>query len=148
MSNVTEPTGAINQVSLGENSFVQVGSGAITLAIIRGTVREAPNPIPTVTNASGGFSSRTRGPRDLVFDFEMFWVPSLNPLSNSPNFEPGTYQNIMSIYPDFEWGDNNFFYLPVFYIQSNTTTLQGDGVQTYTGTITNEGLYYSPQRTT
>lgn len=146
MPNVTEPTGAANQVSLGENSLVVVDG--LTFAVIRATIREAPNEIPTTTNESGGFTERTRGPRDFVMDYEMFWVPTLNPLANPPYLEPGNFISNVQVLPDETWAPNNFYNLPVAYVVMNTVNIQGDGVQTYSGTLKNDGIYYSPQRPT
>jgi hypothetical protein len=154
------------QVSLGENSKILV-LGQYTFSVTRGTVREDPGETVLNVNQAAGYEYTVREQRKLLVDVEMFWIPASNPLANPPNLIAGnTLIGLTILGPGIGggWGGFGFnwayfavqiwpdvvnqpdytYYLPAAYIGPQSVVIQGDGVQTFSGSFKNMGFYSTP----
>ena len=133
----------VPETSLGENARIFIGDAS--LMVVKGTITENPQEIDTGCNLTGGYTTRTRGRYNLELSVEMQWTVAQNPVGNPPRLTPGvTYATSLRIYPDFANDLNHSFQLPVFYVVSATTTIDGVGIITYQVQIKNQGQYTSP----
>ena len=110
----------IPETSLGENSRIFVGD--VSLLVVKGTLTENPQEIDTGANLTGGFTTRTRGRKNLELSVEAQWTVAENPVDDV----------------------GLFWLLPVFYVVSATVTIEGVGVVTYQIQIKNQGEYARP----
>lgn len=136
---------AVNpDIVLGENSRIFFGD--TNIAYITGSVRETPQEIDTGTNLNGGFTTRKRGRRNLEASVTIFWTIAENPLANPPQIEPGSDFYEVRIFPDFVNAPAQFYRLPIAYFGDGSLEMNGVSELRYTGSIKNQGDYFSPSR--
>ena len=132
---------AASKPALGENSLIRIAGAR--LRVITGTVDEDPEKIDATDNASGGFRENSRGPRGLTITFEAYWRAADNPLSNAPSIYAGEeFTGPFQVFPDFVWQSTYYYDLPVYFVEKLTTSIEGVGLTKYSGTITNQGIFY------
>ena len=129
-------------VSLGESARVVVYNAI--LCVKRGTVTEDPGEILTTCTGGGGFSSRTRQPRNLVADIEAQWKTDQNPFSNPPNIIPGEDVSSVHIYPDYDVTPSVKWYMPTAYVQNAVMTFDAEMNQNWTMQLKNQGMFGTP----
>lgn len=139
------PGPASQNVSLGESALVLIGEA--NLCVMRATITESPGEIPTTCTGNGGFTSRTRGPRDCTIDIEAQWKWEENPFTNPPSVEPGEDILNIKIVPDKnDESAADFWSFPVAYCVTRSVVIDAQGVQTWTMQLKNQGPFYTPSR--
>lgn len=130
--------------ALGENGRITV-AGAI-LCVRRATVTEDPAEISTTCTESGGFNTRTRGPRNITVDVEAQWDHESDPFSGPPKIEAGTYCASVVVIPNKDDAPAENWYLTTAYVATCGCVIDAEGVQTYTIQFKNQGFFYTPAR--
>jgi hypothetical protein len=134
----------IPEVSLGENSRISIGS--TQLLVQSGTVRDNPPPIQTGDNLTGGYTTKTRGNRNLDISAKCQWTVAENPFSNPPSVTPGSTIIDVIVTPDVN-DPTSFYSLPFCWVNSATCNIDSGGtggVISYDLDLTNQGVYATP----
>jgi hypothetical protein len=139
-------------VALGEDSRVQIGN--FVICVKRGTVTENPAEISTTCNETQGFNTRTRGPRNLEIEFEgqvrvadafRDQMIGENPILYPPNLKAGTNTDLeVKVWVDFVNAPLLFYHVGNCYVNQLSVTIDGEGVQTYTASLKNQGPFMTP----
>ena len=136
-------TPLIPDVSLGENSVIMFGSAEIN--VTSGTVRENPAEIPTGCNRTGGYTTTSRGLYNLEVEFDGQFTVDENPMTNAPQLIPGLdADDPCYVYPDYVNLPDSVYEMPVCFVRSMITKIDGIGVISFTGSVKNQGIFGTP----
>lgn len=140
---------APQRVALGENSRVMIGgsSGSANGKLVRvvsGGLDLTAGVGDATDNMSGGYTEKTRGPRNLSLTMQFLWRAADNPVSSPILLAEGEECGRVIVWPDWLNDPNTYYKMPNSVCEGLGIDIAGAAQVSGRCTLSNQGQYYSP----